>query len=114
MASRAQNEIIPGTYSYQETLNFSASRINEIQNKWNFLISDVQTNIFSSDQNIKRAYLGAEDNDMGIPPGSGYYIGLRLVEELIKKGNSFKEMASWSSDKVQQVMVDELPNLAPL
>jgi len=111
MASRAQSEIFPGTYSYKDILNFSTSRVNEIQNKWNFLISDVQSNIFSSDQDIKRAYLGAEDNNLGIPPGSGYYIGLRLVEELIKKGNSFKEMTSWTSDKVQQVMLEELPNL---
>ncbi len=111
MATRAQLEIYPGNYSYSQMLNFPQSKVQEIISKWDTLIKDVQINLFTTDQTIKRAYLGSEYNTLGIPPACGYQIGLRLVMKLMQDGNSFSDMTSWTAEQVQVKMQEVLPNL---
>lgn len=111
MATYSQLFIYPGNYSYSDLLGFSGSRIDEIVNKFDFLKNDLMKNIYSSDQAIKRAYLGEEDNDLGIPPASGYYLGLRIVLTLMEEGNTFEDMTLWTAETVQIKMNEVLPDL---
>ena len=111
MATYAQLFIYPGNHTYSELLGFPGSRIDEIVRRFDELKMDVEKNIFTTDQTIKRAYLGAEDNTLGIPPACGYYIGLRIVMTLLARGETFDEMGSWTSDRVQTEMLSVLPTL---
>ncbi len=111
MATYAQIVFYPGNYTYSQYLNFTGSRTDEIVNKFEMLKSDVITNIYSNDEAVKRAYLGMEDNSLGIPPGAGYYIGLRIVMKLIEEGFTFEAMTLWDADKAAVEMVRVLPGL---
>jgi hypothetical protein len=111
LATYAQLYIHPGSHTYSELLGFPGSRIDEIVRRFDELKADVTNNIFTTDQAIKRAYLGAEDNTLGIPPACGYYIGLRIVMTLLERGETFDAMASWTSDRVQTEMLSVLPSL---
>ncbi len=111
MASYAQVLFCPGSYTYSQYLGFPGSKVDEIVNNFENLKKDVIENIYSNDEAVKRAYLGMEDNSLGIPPGAGYYIGLRIVMELLDKGYTFTEMTLWNADKAAEMMNTILPGL---
>lgn len=111
MASYAQVFFCPGSYTYSQYLNFTGERIDEIVNNFDNLRNDVIKNIYNNDETVKRAYLGMEDNSLGVPPGAGYYFGLRIVLALLGKGYTFEEMTLWNAEKAAQMMNLVLPGL---
>jgi len=113
MATYAQLHLYPGSHTYSELLAFPGERVDEIVTRFEELKADVQKNLYTSDQEIKRAYLGAEDNSLGIPPACGYYFGLRIVLTLITNGNSFDAMSGWTAETVQTEIQNVLPGLQP-
>jgi hypothetical protein len=111
MATYAQIFIYPGNYQYTEILEFPGSRIDDIVYNFSNLKQNLQENLFSTDQTIKRAWLGAEDNNLGIPPACGYYFGLRLVMTLLEQGNAFEEMTLWTAEQALAKIQETLPGL---
>ena len=85
--------------------------MNAIYEAYYDLVRDLQQNIDSPDHTIKRAYLGVEDNRLGIPPGAGYYLGENIVLALIRQGYTLKEMIHWNAPTVRRRMLSVLPRL---
>jgi hypothetical protein len=112
MAVYASTLIHPG-YRLSQYLSFSGPTIDEMHDLFGDLVDDILENIDSSDQTIKRAYLGTEPNSTWIPPGSGYYVGFYLVQALVEgQGNSMADMTRWdATPTVHKAMVDTLPTL---
>ncbi|MBP7934528.1 MAG: hypothetical protein KA354_07745 [Phycisphaerae bacterium] len=110
MAVYASEQVIPG-HEMTEYLGFTTERITQMHDLFDDLTQDILNNMGTTDQTIKRAYLGAEDNETWIPPGSGYYIGYYLVQELVEQGNTLATMTRWDADTVYGQMQDTLPTL---
>ena len=108
MAARAQVLIYPGNYTYSQVLNFPQSRVEDIIVKWDTLVKNLQTNIFSTDSTVNKAFLVTDNNTLGIPPACGYYLGLRIVMKLLEDGNNFTDMVGWTTDQVQAKMQEVL------
>ncbi len=112
MAVFGSTEVQPG-YRLSQYLGFTGSQVNSMYDMFYDLADDIRSNLSSTDQTLKRAYLGAEANDTWIPPGSGYYIGFYVVEALANEGNTVAAMARWDADTVYQNMERILPTLEP-
>ncbi len=110
MAVYAVEHLMPG-YDAADYLGFTADQMDSMNSAFYDLTDDIRTNLGSSDQAIKRAYLGAEDNDLGIPPMSGYYVGYYLVKALIDEGNTLGDMTRWDANTVYNTMDEILPEL---
>jgi hypothetical protein len=113
MAVYASTLVHPG-YRLLQYLSFSGPTIDQMHDLFGDLVDDILTNIDSSDQTIKRAYLGTEPNSTWIPPGSGYYIGFYLVQALVEgQGNAMADMTRWdATPTVHKALVDTLPTLS--
>jgi len=112
MAVYGSAEVHPG-YRLSQYLGFTGTQVNSMYDLFYDLMTDVANNLSTTDQTIKRAYLGAEANETWIPPGSGYYIGFYVVEALVNEGNTMAAMARWDADTVYQNMQRILPTLQP-
>lgn len=111
LATYCQLYIHPGNYTYSQVLGFPRSRIDEINEKFEFLKQHLFENLTNSDNSIKRAYLGVEDNNLGIPPACGYYFGLRIVLHLIENGYTLPDMSLWTAEQALVKIKEVLPNL---
>lgn len=109
MAVYASGLVVPG-YKFSQYLGFPADRMNAIYDLFDNLKEDIAANLSSSDQALKRAYLGVEPNDTWIPPGSGYYIGYYLVKKLLDT-HDYATLLAWDADTVYQAMEATLPTL---
>lgn len=112
MAVFGSTEVQPG-YRLSQYLGFTGSQVNSMYDLFYDLAANIRNNLSSTDQTLKRAYLGAEANETWIPPGSGYYIGFYVVEALANEGNTVAAMARWDADTVYQNMERILPTLEP-
>jgi len=110
MAVYASEQVVPG-HEMTEYLGFTTEPITQMYDLFDDLTQDILNNMGTTDQTIKRAYLGAEDNETWIPPGSGYYIGYYLVKELVEQGNTLATMTRWDADTVYGQMQETLPTL---
>lgn len=110
MAVYASEVVVPG-HDLTEYLGFTAERISQMHELFDDLTQNILANMSTTDQTIKRAYLGAEDNSTWIPPGSGYYIGYYLVKDLVEQGNTVATMTGWDANTVYAQMRDALPTL---
>lgn len=110
MAVYASTVVLPG-YRMTQYLGFTGEQVDSMWNLFDDLTADIRNNLSSSDQTIKRAYLGVEPNDTWIPPGSGYYIGFYVVDALVKEGNTLADLTRWDKDTVYQNMDRILPTL---
>lgn len=109
LATYASAMVVPG-YRLSQYLGFPVARMNAIYDQFDALVADVLTNMSTSDQAVKRAYLGVEDNELGIPPGAGYYIGFYVAEALAEE-RSLPELARLDADTVYREMERVLPTL---
>lgn len=110
MAVYASELVVPG-HELTEYLGFTTERVTQMHDLFDDLTQDILNNMSTSDQTIKRAYLGVEDNTTWVPPGSGYYIGYYLVKELVAQGNTLAAMTRWDANTVYSQMQDTLPTL---
>jgi len=110
MAVYGSAVVQPG-YRLSQYLGFTSSQMNAMYDVFYDLTENIANNLSSTDQTLKRAYLGAEENDTWIPPGSGYYIGFYVVEALLNEGNTIAAMARWDADTVYRNMERILPTL---
>jgi hypothetical protein len=112
MAVYASAMVVPG-YHLTDYTGFTGQQIDSMYDLFGDLAADIRNNLSSTDQTLKRAYLGVEANNTWIPPGSGYYIGFYLVEDLVGNGNSVADMAGWDANTVYSTMYNTLANLQP-
>ena len=112
MAVYGSTEVLPG-YRLSQYLGFPGSRIDSMYDLFSDLAINIRNNLSTTDQTLKRAYLGVEENETWIPPGSGYYIGFYLVDALVNEGNTVAEMARWDADTVYREMERVLLTLEP-
>ncbi|MEW6264856.1 MAG: DUF2268 domain-containing putative Zn-dependent protease [Thermodesulfobacteriota bacterium] len=110
LATVASEKLVPG-HRFSQYLGFTGRRMNEIHERYQDLVKDLGKNIDSTDPAVKRAYLGMEDNQLGVPPGAGYYLGENIVQVLMKQGHGLGEMARWEAEKVRRKMWEVLPAL---
>lgn len=110
LAVYASEILVPG-HELNSYFGFKQKRLIEICHVFERLKSNLLTDIGSGSYKIKRAYLGMEDNDLGIPPGAGYHIGEHLVHELYIDGYSLKEMAAWKPEIVFRHIKTTIPKL---
>ncbi|MEI6308677.1 MAG: DUF2268 domain-containing putative Zn-dependent protease [bacterium] len=101
--------VVPG-YRLSQYLGFSVDRMNEIADRFSELCGRLAGEMSSTDPSMKRAFLGVEENDLGIPPACGYYLGFILVQRLTEQ-YSLEELASWDADRVYREMQNALPLL---
>lgn len=109
MAVYASGLVVPG-YKFSQYLGFPTERMNAIYDLFDDLKMDIHANLSSTDQELKRAYLGVEPNETWIPPGSGYYIGYYLVARLAEQ-HGYDALLGWDADTVYGAMEDTLPLL---
>jgi uncharacterized protein YjaZ len=109
LATYASALVVPG-YRLSQYLGFSVNRMNEIADNFSQLCAKLLEEMSSTDPSMKRAFLGAEENDLGIPPACGYYLGFILVQKLTEQ-YSLEELAGWDADRVYQEMQNTLPLL---
>jgi hypothetical protein len=74
------------------------------------MAKELRENMGEKNEKLERIYLGAEDNDAGIPPEAGYYIGLQLVSSLAKQ-TPLVELAKLKSEKVYSLVEAEFKKL---
>ena len=109
LASYAAAVLVPRT-KMSEVLGLEGEVITKMSDLFAELVADVGKNMDSSDERLKRAYLGMEPNDSWVPPGAGYYVGLVLVMKLAAT-NDLATMAGWDADTVYKTMKQTLPTL---
>lgn len=109
LASWASAMIVPG-YRMSQYLGFTGARMNECSDLFDQLRDDILANMSSTDQILKRAYLGVEENETWIPPGAGYYVGFVLAQTLADT-NDLAAMTRWDADSVYHTMEQTLPTL---
>ena len=106
MAVYASAVIVPG-YKDSKYLGFSVEKMNKCYDLLPKMATELRKNMGERDEKLERIYLGAEDNDTGIPPEAGYYVGLQIVASLAKK-TPIDELAKLKSDKVYALVEEEL------
>lgn len=111
LATYASAMLAPG-HRLSRYLGFTGSRMNQIHDNYQSIAGFILRNLANNDRAIKRACLGMEDNSLGIPPGAGYYIGVNVVQALIKRGESLASLARWSPEVVLRNMRRVLTELA--
>ena len=109
LAAYASAVLVPHT-KMSEILGLDGDAITKMAGLFDELVADVGNNMDSSDETLKRAYLGMEPNNTWVPPGSGYYIGLILVMKLAGS-HDLATMARWDADTVYKTMKQTLPTL---
>lgn len=109
MAVYASGLVVPG-HKFSQYLGFPVDRMNAIYDLFDELKTDIRENLSSTDQELKRAYLGVEPNATWIPPGSGYYIGYFLVSKLADQ-HGYDTLLGWDADTVYGAMNETLPLL---
>ncbi|MCX5977328.1 MAG: hypothetical protein NTV33_11015 [Coprothermobacterota bacterium] len=109
LAAYASALVVPG-YRLSQCLGFSANQMNEIADHFSELCGRLAEEMSSTDPSMKRAFLGVEENDLGIPPACGYYLGFILVQRLAEQ-YCVEELADWKIDCVYQEMQNALPLL---
>lgn len=112
LAVYASEELVPG-YRLSQYLGFTAERMNEIYGRFDELKLLALANLSNSDHAMKRAFVGMEDNELDVPPGTGYYLGEHVVFTLVREGHTLDELARWDADDVYAAMERILPSLDP-
>lgn len=110
LATYASAVVVPG-HRLSSYLGFSVRRMNQIHDNYQPIVQFIARHLDSSDRAVKRACLGMEDNQLGVPPGCGYYIGFDVVGALIKRGESLAALARWDPATVRRNMARTLPTL---
>ena len=105
------SEEVAGGFRLSKYLNFTNEKMNEIYYLFYDLVDHLTRNIDTTDQEIVRAYIGAEENDLWIPPESGYYLGYFIVWQIYKQNNSVADMITWSAATARGNMLTWLPQI---
>jgi hypothetical protein len=107
LATWASMGCVPG-HRYSAYLGFSGEKMNQCQKLLPKMAAQLRQNMGGQrDPKLERAYFGAEDNDMGIPPAGGYYVGL-LVCEALSKQYTVAQMARLDADTVYRLVEAQL------
>lgn len=109
MATYASAVIVPG-YKDSRYLQFSVEKMNKCHELLSKMAKELRENMGEKNEKLERIYLGAEDNDVGIPPEAGYYVGLQIIASLAKK-TPIDELAKLKSDKVYSLVEAEFKKL---
>ena len=110
LATYASAMVVPG-HRLSSYLGFSGERMNHIHDNYQPIVRFIADHLDSTDRAVKRACLGMEDNQLGVPPGCGYFIGFDVVGALIKRGESLPALARWNPATVRRNMARTLPTL---
>jgi len=110
MATYVSGALNPGR-RMSDILGFSAEKMNACANLLPRMAAELRENLTSTEHVLRRAYFGAEDNDRGIPPEAGYYVGLLVVAGLAEK-RELTEIARLSPEQVLALLPDALSALA--
>jgi uncharacterized protein YjaZ len=82
--------------SNMDTLWIADPKINELDDRRSFLAADFIKRFASTSQRDASPYfLDERGTDPNIPPRAGYYLGLRVVEDL-SRSYSLQQMAHWN------------------
>ena len=92
-------------------LGFSGQKMDRCHELLPRLAADLKKNLGRSDNRLQRIYFGAEENDTQVPPEAGYYVGLLIIENLVKS-HSLAQLARMDKDRVFQLLAGELDRLA--
>ena len=111
LATYAAARVVPGQ-RMSTCLGFSAEKMNRCQELLPKMAKQLRENLGENDHRLKRAYFGAEDNDLGVPPEAGYYVGLLVVQSLAAK-QDVKDLARLGPEQVLPLLADALARLAP-
>ena len=110
LATYASAVVVPG-FNRSVYLGFPGPKMDRCHELLPLLAADLKKNMGQSDRRLERLYFGAEDNDTKVPPESGYYVGLLIVERLAKEYGLAK-MARLDKDTVYRLLATELDRLA--
>jgi hypothetical protein len=94
-----------------EVLGFTPEKVTKCAGMLPAMATELRDNLTSTDHALRRAYFGAEDNDRGIPPEAGYYVGLLLVAAL-SESRDITELARLSPEQVLALLPSALTALA--
>lgn len=110
LATYASAVLVPG-HRMSTCLGFSGEKMNRCENLLPEMAKDLLAKMGENDAVAKRAYFGAEENDVGVPPEAGYYVGLRLVQTLAKD-RSLDRLVRMSPKEVWPLVAAGLKHLA--
>ncbi|MCU0727181.1 MAG: hypothetical protein MUE73_15570 [Planctomycetes bacterium] len=110
MATYVSGLLNPGK-RMTEVLGFTPEKVTKCAGMLPAMATELRDNLTSTDHALRRAYFGAEDNDRGIPPEAGYYVGLLLVAAL-SESRDITELARLSPEQVLALLPSALTALA--
>lgn len=84
LATYASAVLVPG-HRMSTYLGFPPEKMNRCEELLPTMAKDLLAKMGENNATAKRAYFGAEENDFGVPPEAGYYVGLLLVQALAKE-----------------------------